>query len=344
MINEESYVLKDTSSPAEPVDQHFFGHGKLLLSGEYFVMDGAQALAFPTKYGQSLNVKYSHSFSPKLVWKSYDVDGKLWFKSEYEFWHFKCLDDYPSKEALILQRILKEVRKINHHFLRQELHVEVETHLGFPRTWGLGSSSTLMYNIAQWAYVSPFELFFNCFQGSGYDIACAQSDFPILYEKTTSGPLWSLTKFNPPFKDNLFFIYSGKKMDSQEAVSYYQKLRPFSPELIMNLSTITKEIAKTTSLMEFNFLVNAHEKMIARHLKLQRVKELYFKDFWGEIKSLGAWGGDFVMATSTRSEKETKEYFNKKGFDVVLRYDEIIAECPSKTRPGFEGEHERILQ
>ena len=26
-------------------EQYYYGHGKLLLSGEYFVMDGAQALA-----------------------------------------------------------------------------------------------------------------------------------------------------------------------------------------------------------------------------------------------------------------------------------------------------------
>ncbi len=32
----------------------FSAHGKLLLSGEYFVLDGALGLALPANYGQHL--------------------------------------------------------------------------------------------------------------------------------------------------------------------------------------------------------------------------------------------------------------------------------------------------
>jgi len=42
------------------------------------------------------------------------------------------------------------------------------------------------------------------------------------------------------------------------------------------------------------------------------------------VKSLGAWGGDFVLVTSNRPEEETRNYFNEKGLEVFLRYDEII--------------------
>ena len=68
-------------------DQHFYGHGKLLLTGEYFVLDGAMALALPTTVGQSMKVKYRHSYQPTLNWKSIDHSGKVWFESDYEFWH-----------------------------------------------------------------------------------------------------------------------------------------------------------------------------------------------------------------------------------------------------------------
>ena len=54
-------------------NQYFFGHGKILLSGEYLVLDGALSLALPTKVGQSLSVQYTPSFSPTLTWKSFDV-------------------------------------------------------------------------------------------------------------------------------------------------------------------------------------------------------------------------------------------------------------------------------
>ena len=36
--------------------QTFYGHGKLLLTGEYAVLDGAKALSIPTRFGQSLEV------------------------------------------------------------------------------------------------------------------------------------------------------------------------------------------------------------------------------------------------------------------------------------------------
>ena len=53
-------------------------------------------------------------------------------------------------------------------------------------------------------------------------------------------------------------------------------------------------------------------------------KDLHFKDYWGIIKSLGAWGGDFVLATSTESPEKTKAYFNERGFEIVLPYRELI--------------------
>ena len=63
-------------------DQFFYGHGKLLLTGEYFVMDGALALALPTTVGQSMKVKYRHSYKPTLNWKSYNHAGAVWFEND----------------------------------------------------------------------------------------------------------------------------------------------------------------------------------------------------------------------------------------------------------------------
>ena len=86
--------------------QNFYGNGKLLISGEYFVLDGAVALALPTTFGQKLMVSHKPSFNPTLTWKSYDEKGKIWFESEYEFWHFRCLRENPSSKAIRLQELL----------------------------------------------------------------------------------------------------------------------------------------------------------------------------------------------------------------------------------------------
>ena len=39
------------------LEQNFYSNGKLLLTAEYLVLDGAKALALPTKFGQDLEVK-----------------------------------------------------------------------------------------------------------------------------------------------------------------------------------------------------------------------------------------------------------------------------------------------
>ncbi len=317
-------------------EQYFYGHGKVLLSSEYFVLDGAQALALPVRFGQSLSVKYAKSFSPTLSWKSYDVNGKLWFDCTYEFWHFDLLEGQEDEVSLFLQKILRQARKQNPHFLREEEDVFVESKLGFPIEWGLGSSSSLIYNVAQWAYVSPFELLFSTQGGSGYDIACAQSSGPIIYEKKSSGPVWSLTNFDPPFKDNLYFIYLGHKQSTQEAIAFYRKNNQKNLDLVNSLSNLTKEMLKAKSLEEFENLVKTHEELISMNLNIPRVKDQHFVDYWGEVKSLGAWGGDFVMVSSNRSKEETQEYFVKKGHTVFLSYSELILTSEGNASKGIK--------
>lgn len=304
---------------------HFYGHGKLLLTGEYFVLDGALSLALPTTLGQSLTIQYKQSYDPKLTWKSYDYNGTQWFEAKFDFWRFNILDDNQTEEAKFLQKVLLQARKQNPHFLRDEVDVIVETKLEFPLNWGLGSSSTLIYNIAQWAYISPFELLFKTTGGSGYDVACAQADGPVLYEKKGAGPVWSQIQFEPSFTNQLYFIYLGKKQNSEHGIQYYrEKISSLQNELVIKLTNITKEIVNAATLEDFEFYLSAHEKIISSSLELTRAQELYFNDYWGVVKSLGAWGGDFVLATSNQTLEKTKNYFNQKGFDVFIPYDEMI--------------------
>lgn len=305
--------------------QNFYGNGKLLLSGEYYVLDGALALAIPTKKGQRLSVTYSPSAHKVLHWKSYDDKGQLWFEAKFDVENFECLDRFVSQKSIVLQKILRKARKLASNFLKGREYILVETYLEFPIVWGLGSSSTLVHNVATWAGVNPFELLFNTVGGSGYDVACAQHNHPILYQKTGDIPSTQVIEFNPPFRNNLYFIYLGKKQSSQEGIEYYRSLIHQQKEiLVKQLTKITQEMIKTQSLDEFDALILKHEELISESLKMERVKNLYFSNFWGEVKSLGAWGGDFVLATSKKSIEETQDYFKEKGFDVVIPYSEMI--------------------
>lgn len=306
-------------------DQYFYGHGKLLLSGEYFVIDGAESLALPTTVGQSMKVKYRQSYQPTLNWKSYDHAGNLWFESDFEFWHFKAIKQQDNVTQKVLTEVLNACRLQNPHFLRDDLDVFVETKIEFPLEWGLGSSSSFIYNIAQWAYVSPFELLKKTIGGSGYDIACAQAMGPIKYQRIDHKPQWETAHFNPSFKDQLYFVYLGKKQNSEKEVLKYQDMDiPNKAEIIRDITQLTREMMTAGDLVTFNKILKEHENIISSALGYEKVKDLHFKDFWGEVKSLGAWGGDFVLVTSDKSVEETRDYFNNKGFSTIISFNEIV--------------------
>ncbi len=327
--NQSNRLKNEESHP-----HYFYGHGKLLLTGEYLVMDGAKSLALPSILGQSLSVKYKNTFmKPRLNWKSYSYKAKKWLEADFELWRFDIKSsnaDVP--EVLELQNILRKARDLNPHFLRETgKNINVETRLEFPLEWGLGSSSTLLYNIAQWAYISPFELAGLTYGGSGYDIACAQSMTPIVYEldEETKRPSWQVVNFRPYFLNDLYFVHLGSKQKTRDEIQYYKELDKNSVELesaIEKISFITEEIVKAQTFDDFNDLLIEHEEITSNILKYPRIQKEHFSDFKGTIKSLGAWGGDFVLATYQGPDQDVEKYFKEKGLDVVIPYKNLICD------------------
>lgn len=315
----------------------YYGHGKVLVSGEYFVIDGARALALPTNLGQTMRVQTRPSRTPTLHWKSFDSVNKLWFEVKYELWHFNILEN-DSEDARVLQNILRLARTQNIHFLRDENDVLVETHVEFPLNWGLGSSSTLLYNISQWAYVSPFELQAKAFGGSGYDIACAQAAGPIIYQNKQDSPSWSSITFNPVFKENLYFLYLNKKKKTNDAIKFYKSISiENKAELIGKINALTDAMVECIDFNEFSELVFEHENLVSSSLGIDRIQDGDFHDFWGAIKSLGAWGGDFALICSDKSLENTREYFSSRGYTDFYTFDEMI-------RSDFENLTSRKLE
>lgn len=318
------------------MSNHIHAHGKLLLTAEYFVLDGAQALALPVRLGQSLNLRFTNDDLRLLHWRSLDEKDECWFEAKFSLENFDASETTDSAVAERLQKVLHEARNLNPNFLT-DCHPEgsgqdlqtANCQLDFPRLWGLGTSSTLIYLVAKWAQVDPFELSARTFGGSGYDIACAGADGSILYRLENGKPHFERCDFNPPFHNSLYFIYLDKKQDSREGIKNYRLTvdgirLTVLPELVAKVSDLTLRFLASQKLGEFEGLIREHENLVSETIGLPRAKSLFFNDFWGEIKSLGAWGGDFVLATSDRPMAETRRYFNEKGFEVFLPFDELI--------------------
>ncbi len=302
------------------MERQFYSNGKLLLTGEYVVLDGGLGLALPTIYGQFLKV--IKTTTETLAWKSIDAQGKIWFETSFtvpELSGFK--KSTASTPRNVLRTILSEARKLNAAFLNGGNGFEIETRLTFPRNWGLGSSSTLINNIAKWAQVDAYALLQNSFGGSGYDIACANHDLPILFQIKNGMPHIEEIVFRPPFIDHLYFVYLNKKQNSHHGIRRYRKLNFNRPQILERISKITLEISSCSTLQTFIAAIEIHEKLLSGILNLPTVKENLFPDYLGAIKSLGAWGGDFVLATG---DEKCIDYFNKKGYETVIPYSKMI--------------------
>lgn len=295
----------------------FFAHGKLLLTAEYAVLGGAKALAVPTKMGQSLEVVETGN---TIQWKSIDRHGDLWYENEFNITSFapKRLNEIGKR----LQHLFVEMKTQNPTCWNTSTGFSFTTTLDFDRSWGLGSSSTLISILAQWAKVNPYVLQQRVFGGSGYDIACADARSAIVYERTNAlYPKVTPIPFSPEFKDQLFFVYLNQKQDSQKAVAAFDRSKLTSSR-IKKINTLTAQFLQKVNLQNFQELMLEHEEIIGHIIGMTPLQKRLFTDYNGAVKSLGAWGGDFVLACG---DATTPNYFANKGYATCLHYDSLIS-------------------
>ena len=294
-----------------------YSNGKVLLTGEYVILDGALSLACPTKFGQHLKLKESQS--NLINWKSINFDGNIWFECLIKSNNLEVKSTSSKKISNTLVKIIKLVREYNPSFLKKN-GSDITTNLTFEKNWGLGSSSTLISNLSKISGVNPYTINNNIFQGSGYDIACADSISPILYRIKKDKKIINEVSFKPSYHKNIYFIYLNKKQNSFLEIKRYNKNKA-SNSTINEISNITSEILKCNSIDTFNKLIEAHELIISNLILKPTIKDVLFKDFDGSIKSLGAWGGDMIMVTS---KDDPSKYFIKKGYSTIFKFEELL--------------------
>lgn len=308
--------------------ERFHSNGKLLLTGEFLVIDGAKALALPCKYGQSMKVAVLGK--PEIHWKSYTSDGRLWYEDYFRIDQTGIqLKEAFTKQTVEHTEMAQRLKQLlNVLFDMQpgffiEKGYSVETHLEFPKEWGLGSSSTLLANLAQWVGINPYELSAQTFGGSAYDIACAMSHSPLSFQWTAAEhPKVEQVDFLPEFKEDLFFVYQNHKQNTRDRVKHYHQLNPGDKsDWVKKASGLTEAFINCKNRIEFESLIEIHEQLLSKVLAMPPVKQLRFEDYSGAVKSLGAWGGDFVIATGTDADRA---YFKQKGYHTIISYKDMV--------------------
>jgi len=300
----------------------YYAPGKIMISGEYVVLDGAKALAIPTSnYGQSLKILPNNKY---FLWQSYDPNG-LWFEATFTD-KLHVVKTTNQLQATLLQKILTYIK--NEKPILFINPIKFETELSFNKNWGFGSSATLIALLSKWSSVNPYKLLDISFGGSGYDLAVALEAKPVLYQLAEAEtnkpnyrnkqPKWQVVEFKPDFSDSLFLVYLNKKQNSREEIKKY-KTRKAGLFEIQEISQISEALLETRKLSDFENLIIEHEDIISRILQRPTVKQRLFPDYPGSIKSLGAWGGDFVLATG----KQAPVYFKNKGFQTLINFNEI---------------------
>lgn len=310
----------------------FESRAKLMLTGEYLVLKGALALALPLRFGQKLTVTECPG-QPIIEWNSL-INNHLWFSATIQHTNFTVVATNHPELAETLCRIITAAKDLQPEFLESGMEYLATSAMDFDPKWGIGSSSSLIANVAAWAKCDAFSLNNKIFNGSGYDIACARSVSPILYKLINHQPTYRDAGFHPSFHRQLWFIYLNRKQDSRDSIRK-AVLNHISSNTTDAVSALTLAMAKADDLRVFQAIMEQHEEVVGRAIHQIPVREQYFNDFRGSIKSLGAWGGDFILAASSATEEYVRNYFTGKGLSTLFSYDEMVF----KFNPAIYDKH-----
>jgi len=263
-----------------------FSPGKLMLTSEYFAIDGALVLAVPTRLGQEFFFEEKDDQKCLVFWEAYH-QNTLWLKAVIDYKNWQILEtNIPSSAEFILKTL---------HNVQQLSEIKFQhTNSYYLNTISLG--------------------------GSGYDIAVAKEKSAILYQSKPEIK-YEKVNFSPSFKNELIFIHLNQKQDSREGINLYRS-KEKSQRLVDEFSNLTRNILLCNELQIFSQLMLEHEQKIANFLKIPTVKERFFADSPVFVKSLGAWGGDFVMSAKFDG---FRDYFWGKGFSTIFDWDDLIS-------------------
>lgn len=288
--------------------------GKLLLFGEYLVLRGSRSLSIPLSVGQKLDIRPGNG--PGIRWCCYEF-GKPWLEIYFSR-ELEVIRTTNAGQSRLVRELLLRIKELA-PALQPAGHT-FRFDLDFSRQYGFGTSATLISLLSQWSGVDPYRLLAGTFGGSGYDIAAATAAGPVLYaiDPGTIG----YCRLPEEVTRHLLFVYTGKKQATAAEVAAF-KNKSSSEEDIKTMNAIVNAAAACREIADWEKLMRESEKLLSSLLNIPPVGEKYFADYPFAVKSLGAWGGDFIMATC-RDVPAAKRYFQQKGKQTVFTYNDLI--------------------
>ena len=82
-----------------------FSPGKLMLTSEYFAIDGALVLAVPTRLGQEFFFEEKEDGNSLILWEAYH-QNTLWLKAVIDYKNWQILEtNIPSSAEFITKTL-----------------------------------------------------------------------------------------------------------------------------------------------------------------------------------------------------------------------------------------------
>jgi mevalonate kinase len=296
-----------------------YAPGKLLLTGEYLVLKGAKALAIPLKLGQHLTMK---NFGFGLVNWETRYNGTKVFEAGFCPETLTITETNNIRNAQYISLVLSGVKTLNPNFFPSK-GLSFLSELEFPLEWGLGNSSALIVNLARLAGVDPLKLHELTSIGSGYDVACAFEEKPILYTLIVD-PEWQTVPFSPNFKDELYFIYLGNKQNSEKSVRDFWLQCKVTKHQLLLADAWTMQAMQSQTSKEFVDALQNLTHLTSEILGVDNPLNALFSDLDVFAKPLGAWGGDFALVVTKLPKHVLKNYLYAENIDVLFSWDELV--------------------
>lgn len=296
----------------------YYSQGKFLITGEYLVMAGAEAIVLPINKGQYL--KIFEAEDENLHWQSFYKE-QAWFEAIFDPESFEILKTSDQQSTAYITSLLKNAAQLSNK--RKTLrNISIRTELEFDKEWGMGSSSTLLVNLSYLFDINAFDLHSKVSHGSGFDVAAALSDFPVRYRIRKNNREILPVHMPELFFDHTYFIYLGEKADSGIAVEDFHSRNKDLKMPVKYINEITAQFTELEDVQELSNITGEHEEFMGKVLCLESPTN-HFPDYSYGMKSLGAWGGDFIMAVNPNGKEEVEQYFKHKGYTLIFSANEL---------------------